>query len=35
MWHEAEALEKPGRPTFREMPAWSLSMDWFLLVGDE
>jgi hypothetical protein len=28
IWHEAEALEKPGKPIFLEMPAWSLSMGW-------
>ena len=34
MVHEAEALEKPGRPTFFETPAWSFSMGMeFLLVG--
>jgi len=31
---EAEALEKPGRPTFFERPAWSFNMGWeFLLVN--
>ena len=34
MVQEAEALEKPGRPTFFETPAWSFSMGMkFLLVG--
>ena len=28
----AEALEKPGKPTFFETPAWSLSMGWVVLV---
>jgi hypothetical protein len=27
---EAEALEKPGRPTFFETPAWSFNMGIFL-----
>ena len=26
MVQEAEALEKPGKPTFFETPAWSFSM---------
>jgi hypothetical protein len=26
MVQEAEALEKPGRPTFFETPAWSFNM---------
>jgi phosphopantetheinyl transferase len=30
MVHEAEALEKPGRPTFFETPAWSFNMGIFL-----
>jgi hypothetical protein len=34
MVHEADALEKPGRPTFFETPAWSFNMGMkFLLVG--
>ena len=34
MVHEAEALEKPGRPTFFETPAWNFSLGLkFLLVG--
>jgi hypothetical protein len=31
MVQEADALEKPGRPTFFETHAWSLSMRWVLL----
>ena len=31
MVREAEALEKPGRPTFFETPAWSFNMDGFFL----
>ena len=31
----AEALEKPGKPTFFETPAWSLSMGWVSFVGLE
>jgi hypothetical protein len=27
MVQEAEALEKPGRPTFFEMPAWSFNIE--------
>jgi hypothetical protein len=27
----AEALEKPGKPTFFETPAWSFNMDGFFL----
>jgi hypothetical protein len=36
MVHEAEALEKPGRPTFFDTPAWSFNMgmkflwDWWV-----
>jgi hypothetical protein len=30
MVQEAEALEKPGKPTFFEMPAWSFNMGWGL-----
>jgi hypothetical protein len=34
MVQEAEALEKPGRPTLFETPAWSFNMRMeFLLVG--
>ena len=34
MVQEAEALEKPGRPTFFETPAWSFNMGMkVLLVG--
>lgn len=34
MVQEAEALEKPGRPTFFETPAWSCNIRMeFLLVG--
>ena len=37
MVQEAEALEKPGKPTFFETPAWSLSIGIFLswIVGLE
>ena len=31
----AEALEKPGKPTFLETPAWSLSLGWVSFVGLE
>jgi len=34
MVQEAEALEKPGKPTFFETPAWSFNMEMkFLLDG--
>ncbi len=31
MVQEAEALEKPGKPTFFETPAWSFNMGWVFL----
>ena len=31
MVQEAEALEKPGKPTFFETPAWSFNMGGFFL----
>jgi hypothetical protein len=30
MVQEAEALEKPGKPTFFETPAWSFNIEWVL-----
>ncbi len=33
MVQEAEALEKPGRPTFFETPAWSFNMGMKFLLG--
>jgi hypothetical protein len=33
MVHEAEALEKPGKPTFFETPAWSFNMGVKFLLG--
>ena len=33
MVQEAEALEKPGKPTFFETPAWSFNMGMKFLWG--